>query len=123
MKIEVNHHPDSEEYIKKVFSMYTETDKAPDYIKGKCIIHMYPVLDTIVNGIYNDLEGFVDAYNCEVHIYNCTNKIVYKTKHHDQIDIKADCRVRIFKDISTMVIFDGGVRISYGQSIQVLPLL
>lgn len=121
MKIEALHHSDSEKIIKETFSMYKETEKIPEYIKGGCVIHIYPKSDTIVNGIDKDLEGYIDAYNCELHIYDCKNKTVYKSKLHDEVMADAKCKIRIFKDLSTMVIFDEPVKFISGQSLWVIP--
>jgi hypothetical protein len=120
MKVEVKHHPDSEKFIKETFNAYKEIDELPKFIEN-CIIHIYPKSDTIVNGIDNDLEGYIDAYNSELHIYDCKNKTVYKSKLHDEVVADAKCKIRIFKDLSTMVIFNEPVKFISGQSLWVMP--
>lgn len=122
MKVEVKHHPDSEKFIKETFNAYKEIDELPKFIEN-CIIHIYPKSDTIVNGIDNDLEGYIDAYNCELHVYDCKNKTVYKSKLHDEVMADAKCKIRIFKDLSTMVIFNEPVKFISGQSLWVMPVI
>lgn len=112
MHLEVPHTHYTDEYLRDVFSPYTEIDKMPEYIEGRCIIHMYPVEDSYDKD--GNLRSYCDAYLCHVHIYDVQNLTVFKTiRRHDEIDIEVPCCVRVFKDLSTMVVIrKGGVRLS-----------
>lgn len=117
-KIEIPLHNKSEQYLREILAEYKETKELPSIIKGRCIIHMYPYEDT-----YEDdgcLVGYIDAIHCELHIYDIENKTVYKTKMHDEIRVDVPCRVRIFKDLSTMLIFDTPVSFNNWHSFEVL---
>lgn len=111
---------ESIEYLEKVFKDYKEVNKPIEEIKGRCIIHIYPVEDT-----YNskgELRGYCDAILCDMHVYDCKNEIVYKTNNHDSVSINAPCQTRIFKDLSTMLIIDGGVQLMYCTTLSVHEL-
>ncbi|WP_029517984.1 hypothetical protein [Paenibacillus polymyxa] len=117
MKLEVDITKNSEEYIKETFSSYEEIFESPKAIMNRCVIHIYPHEDTSSeDGVLN---GYTDALNFKVHIYDTGNNTVYKTKFHDQIDSNLPCRTRIFKDLSTMIIYDKPVRFLMGKSILV----
>lgn len=116
MKIEIAHSKDSEDYIKEALLCYTEISDKIESVKGRALIHMYPYEDTMINGA-NNLNGFIDAYLCEVHVYDVVNKTVYKYKYSDEINFDVKCSTRIFKDLSTMIIIDEPIDIMYGSAI------
>ncbi len=122
VKIELPIHNESVEYLELLaLDDYEQINELPENIEGRCVIHMYPYEDT--NNGTEGGNGFIDAFNCELHIYDEENKTVFKTKRHDQIDVKVPCKVRVFKDLSTMLIIDTPVRLFNGQSFEVCKLL
>lgn len=120
MKLEIPNSEESEKYIEEVFGRYTEIEDAPLEIHGRCVIHIYPTEDTQKDN--GELDGFCDAYNCRLDIYDVINKTVYKTYSHDEVNIRIPSRVRIFKDLSTMIIVDEPVRLGYYKSFDVWHL-
>lgn len=111
-------HKESEQLIKDTFSRYTEVNK---YVPsaGATIIHMYPVEDT-KNPETGELNGYIDALLCDVHVYDIERKTVYKTKNKDGMDfLYLHGNVKIFKDGSTMVSFYEPVDILFGSSMSI----
>jgi len=111
---------ESVDYLKTVFDDYIEVYNPIEEIQGRCIIHIYPKHDTY--NIEGELNGYIDAILCDMHIYDLNNKVVYKTRYHDSILLNVPCETRIFKDLSTMLIIDGGVEIVYGTGLSVYKL-
>jgi len=118
MKIEVPLALKSHDHIRNLAKIYTETNEPPKIINGRTLIHIYPKSDTIED-YSDDSHGFVDALNCEIHIYNTDNMTVFKTERHDQVEMRVPCNVRIFKDLSTMLIIDTPVTFGWYQSLEV----
>ncbi|MFC0903716.1 hypothetical protein ACFHWD_03305 [Clostridium sp. MT-14] len=123
MKLEVKHTKSSEEYLKKVFTKYKEVDKYCNLItvNGRCVIHLYAKEDTRHDNS-NVFTGYGDAYNCEVYVFDEEKKLYYKTKYHDQVEIDRDVNacIRIFKDLSTVIIIPLPCKVLLGQSILVV---
>lgn len=111
---------ESVEYLQKVFKDYKEVNKPIEEIKGRCIIHIYPKRDTYEEN--GELSGFCDALLCEMHVYDCKNKLVYKTQNHDSVYLGVPSETRIFKDLSTMLVIDGGVQLLYCTGLSVYRL-
>lgn len=112
----------SKKLIEETFSMYKEKE-IDNYIiesKGRTIIHTYPIGDT-QNDKDEELSGYKDSLLFDVHIYNCKEKVVYKSKGHDNIFYCGLSRLsqKIFKDESTMTIIDEPVEILLCQGITV----
>jgi hypothetical protein len=108
MKIEVPITKFSEEYIIATLGQYKEISEL-EPISGRCIIHMYPKHDTVKDDNGDDLRGYLDAMNCDLHIYDVNKMTVYKTEYHDAIslyDTNLSIMVKVFKDLSTMIILD-----------------
>ncbi|MED3562382.1 hypothetical protein [Bacillus xiapuensis] len=108
VKNEVELHQNSVDYVKEVFSMYTEVYDLNKHIKNP-IIHIYPVEDTYdQNG---ELNGYIDALFFKMNIYDTENMTVYKSeKLHDGIlpfDNLHVSQIKIFKDLSTMIVLRG----------------
>lgn len=118
MKIEVPLSHKSLQWINFLKDNYKETKELPSKINGRTLIHIYPKEDTL-NDNNDNSTGFVDVLNCEVHIYNTDNMTVFKTRKHDQIEVEVPCNVRIFKDLSTMLIIDTPVTFGMFQSLEV----
>ena len=108
--------------IKDLLSRYTEVDRAPTIITGKCIIHMYPCRDTIVD--HDDSScGFIDSLIFDMHIYDTSDMTVYKSNnYHDRIELNVPAHVQVFKDLSTMIVVLDGCQFRYGQSVEVNEL-
>lgn len=119
-ELKVQIEKESVEYLQEVFKDYKEVNKRLDEIKGRCIIHIYPKQDTYEED--GALYGFCDALLCEMHIYDCEKQLVYKTNNHDSVYLDVPCGTRIFKDLSTMLIIDSGITISYGTGLSVYRL-
>lgn len=123
MKIEVPHSDRSQEYIDKTFAMYSYAGKLPNsiIIKETIVFHMYPKEDTICNG-EEDLYGYEDAYNCDVKVYDVTNRVYYDTDWTDAIDVEVPCKVKVFKDLSTMIVVRRGAEIMNGHAMSVYEI-
>jgi hypothetical protein len=116
MKIELMQ--ESKDYLNEVFNQYEEVDKLPNVLGKTTLIHMYPVEDTRDSS--GELHGFTDALLCNVHIYNTKEMICKKTyANKDELMIDVPCRVRVFKDGSTMIILFGDIMIGDTQSMWV----
>jgi len=122
MKMEVELSKKSQEYIDFLTENYTQIFECPKQITGSTLIHIYPMKDTL-NDESEDSSGFEDALNCEIHIYDKDNRTVFVTKTHDQIEVEVPCNIRIFKDLSTMLIIDTPVRFGMFQSLEVRKVL
>jgi len=117
IKQEIEITQQSEDYIKEVLSWYTETTKQPKPFKGRTIIHIYPKEDTIEpNG---NLKGFIDTFMSNVHIYNTVDKTVYKINNKDNVEVNVPCQVKIFKDLSTIIVIDKPIRFGWFQSLEI----
>ena len=119
-ELKVQIEQESVDYLQEVFKDYKEVDKPLYEIKERCIIHIYPKKDTYDED--GELYGYCDAIFCDIHIYDCENQLVYKTKYHDSVYLDVPNGTKIFKDLSTMLTIDGGVLISYGTALSVYRL-
>ena len=117
MKIEIPISKISEQYIKDTFNKYTKIDTMPKRVTGRCIFHMYPYQDTTNED--GSLQGYQDAMLFNLHIYDTGNMTVWETSCKDALDIDIPCNVRVFKDLSTMVVIDGGVELHSFQAFEV----
>lgn len=120
VKQEIDLHEDSLLDIEFLKANYTEASEMPKQIEGRCIIHMYPISDTRDGS--KSLAGYHDSINCRYNIYDCDLCTVYKTNLKDRLSPKMPCRISIYKDLSTMVIIDGGCKFGGGQEMEVFPL-
>lgn len=105
--------------INEIYSMYTKSENPiPKEINGWCVIHTYPIKDTITNEDGN-CEGYQDSLFFNIKVFDCENKIYYSpTKEYDGLFIKKDCRVTYFKDLSVMYVFHNGVKIGNFQALE-----
>jgi hypothetical protein len=124
MKIEIPIAKESEAYMQRVLSQYKEVNQMPSRITGRTVIHMYPQRDTRRIDDEGKLDGFIDAYLCELHIYDIENQTVFKSRGwNDEVDLtNVPSRIRIFKDLSTMITIDTPVRLLNCQSFIVSKL-
>jgi hypothetical protein len=112
MKTEVDITQHGMDYIRKTLSQYLETNKIPESNIGRTIIHMYPVEDTYTKD--GELNGYMDAIFCNYHIYNINDMTVFKTQRlHDALHLKVPCEVKVFKDLSTMIVIDEPVMFNF----------
>jgi hypothetical protein len=117
VKNEVELHQNSVNYVKEIFSMYTEVFDLNKGLKNP-IVHIYPVEDTYDQS--GDLNGFIDALFFRIDVYDTQNMIVYKgTKLHDGIlpfkDLNVS-QIKIFKDLSTMIVLRGNYTVSVNHT-------
>lgn len=120
MKIEIPLSEHSKRIIKETFSKYEESTKIPKVLYGRTIIHMYPLEDTI--DYTGESIGYEDALLFHFNIYDTTNQRVYKRiGMFDEFVIEVPCRIRSFKDLSTMIIIDKNISIGGSQSILIFP--
>ncbi|MBA2176875.1 hypothetical protein H0266_18505 [Halobacillus locisalis] len=112
-------HQRSEEYLKDVFSAYSDGGELPLFhtLSGRTIIHLYPVADTVDE--HGELIGLVDALFFEVNIYNVETMTFWSTTSKDEIDLGIPCKARIFKDGSTVLIINRDIKIMDTQSLTV----
>lgn len=120
MKIEVPLNEKSKEIIEETFSKYKEGLKLPKILYGRTVIHMYPQQDTIKDD--GELDGFQDSLLFNFNIYDTSTGKVYKRVGlFDEFVIEVPCRVRSFKDLSTMIVIDEKISIGGSQSIIIFP--
>jgi len=120
MKIEVPISEDSQEYARKVLSQYEEVTEPIKEIESRCVLHLYPNHDTMIDEI-DEITGYIDALFCELHVYDVQNRKVYKHKYCDGVITNGvlNQSTRIFKDLSTMIIIEEPVKISYYTAVEV----
>lgn len=106
--------------IKDTFKGYKKVELI-NKISGRCIIHLYPKEDTIDEHSDN-LNGYIDAVLFEAKIYDCRNLEYCTVRDRDSVYSSVPYETRIFKDLSTMLIFDGGVKIEYFTDINISAL-
>ncbi|PHA03034.1 hypothetical protein COE51_01440 [Bacillus pseudomycoides] len=113
VKNEVELHENSVEYLREVFTIYTEVDSLSRAVKNP-IIHIYPEEDTYDE--QGNLNGYIDSLFMTVCIYDTDKMTVYKSKNlHDGImpfGMLNVSKIRIFKDLSTMIVLRGTYRIN-----------
>jgi len=120
MKQEIKLHESSYETIKDVFSMYEYVEETPEMIDGKIVLHLYPICDTVDES--GDLIGFNDAVFFKLRIYDVEKRVFYEQSHHDEICLDGlGSNIRIFKDLSTMIIIGSGVKLVGGTSFLIIP--
>lgn len=110
-------------YAADIFLKYCEVDAVGHILTFKkgCIIHMYPVCDTLDED--GDLTGYADAFICDVNIYDPSEKTVVKLVNKDLAGFKdLDVNVRIFKDFSTCITVSGAVKIYLFQALEIVPI-
>lgn len=95
---------------------YKEVKSEINKIKGTCIIHMMPKMDTYLSDNKDDLIGYCDSIMCEIKVFDVDNGTYYKGKSlFDSIIIEnIYVQSRIYKDLSTMYIFNKPIDIMYG---------
>jgi hypothetical protein len=120
MNIEIPLNEKSKKIIEETFSQYKESTKLPKVLSGRTVIHMYPQKDTIESN--GDLIGFEDSLLFNFNIYDTTHKRVYKRMGlFDEFVMEVPCRIRSFKDLSTMIVIDKNISIGGSQSILIYP--
>ena len=113
-------HQKSKQYIVNTFERYTEDFFTDGMIIDRPVIHMYAKEDTIDS--YGQLNVYIDALHCEVHVYDVVNGKKYKTRRlHDGVNVyNAKMRsVKVFKDGSTMLTTYGKHRIECNQALEI----
>jgi hypothetical protein len=120
MNLEITLNEKSKKIIEETFSSYKEATKIPKVLYGRTVIHMYPKKDTIENN--GELTGFEDSLLFNFNIYDTVNKKVYKRMGlFDEFVVEVPCRIRSFKDLSTMIVIDKKISIGGSQSILIFP--
>lgn len=109
----------AKEYVDEVFSHHEETDRLPAVLEGRTVFHLYPVADTMHG---DELEGYRDALFFDVHVYMCDDEKKYVIECRDEIGFQVPCRVRIFKDASTMITVDGAITMDTFQAMTIRPV-
>lgn len=104
---DIDLHPDSVEFLEKVFLGYTFVKECPFNLEGRLVLHMYPTHDTISRDT-GQADGFADSLFFRLDIYDLFRKLKYTVFGKDQIyltDIgsRNGVCVRLFKDGSTII--------------------
>lgn len=113
-------HENSNDYIVNTFKKYQEDFFEDGMIIHRPIIHMYAKEDTIDK--HGDINGYIDAFFCEVHIYDVVNRKKYRTRRlHDAVHVNNAkvYDVKIFKDGSTMLTTFGNHKIEIFQALEI----
>ena len=113
---EIELHSDSVEYM-KILDTYKEVEDVPEYFQSP-IVHLYAKEDTCDSS--GSVNGYTDALFFECKAYDTVKKTVYTSKQlHDAIDFYevVPSQVKIFKDGSTLVKFNGDVKLGFLQAI------
>lgn len=120
MKIEIPISRDSEQYITKIFAQYEQVYKPIKHIKEKCVLHLYPKEDTMIKGKDN-ITGYIDSMLFELYVFDVAERKVYKHKFCDAINVNGvlSQQVKIFKDLSTMIVIEEPVKINYYKAVEV----
>lgn len=122
MFLEVKHSQNSLDILKKITEDFSQTNIPLREVKGICIVHMQPLQDTVSDNW--NIYGFIDSYNCEIKIFDYKKKLFYVSQTlHDEIDIQVPCKLRVFKDLSTMLIIRFPVRIKYARTVVIDKIL
>lgn len=101
-------HEKSIEYMHEVFDLYTEAELKRDTTITNPIIHLYTMEDT-----YNEdggLNGYLDSLFFRADIYDTVKLLKYTSEGlHDAVNYYETypSHVKIFKDGSTMLTFQG----------------
>lgn len=115
----------SKKEIERTFAMYSKNEWGYNgilEIYDRAIIHIYPTKDTI-NDKNDKSTGYTDCLEFTVKTFDTKNRVYYETTHCDNIIImELSPIVKVFKDQSTMLIFDGGIKILNGHGIVVKKL-
>lgn len=110
------------DYLNKVFDQYTEVEFSSSKIIQSPIVHMYPTEDTRRDD--GELSGYVDAMLFTLKIYDTQDKVFMETHNKDALDLYDDNikirKIKIFKDGSTMVQFNGDYNFYDSQAVEVL---
>lgn len=125
IKREVTIHAPSYEYLNvKEQCKYTQVHKEIKNVKGRCIIHLYPKADTFCSDDSEELEGYCDALLFQAQVFDVDNRVCYKSDTlYDNINIKdINVESRIYKDLSSMYIFDSPVEIKYNEEYNTLNI-
>lgn len=104
---DVDLHPDSVEFLEKVFLGYTYVKECPFSLEGRLVLHMYPSQDTL-NRDTGEADGFADSLFFRLDIYDLFRKLKYTVFRKDQIYLtnigsNMGICVRLFKDGSTAI--------------------
>lgn len=120
IKNEIELHSNSVQHMKETFAMYERSEDL-DQVLENPIIHIYPKEDTYDSD--GELNGFIDAIQFVVDIYDTNNKKVKKgTRLHDAIIPQTDWKVsqlKIFKDLSTMIVLIGKYEFAFFQALEI----
>ena len=122
---DIDLHPDSVEFLEKVFLGCTFVKECPFNLEGRLVLHMYAEQDT-VDLQTGEADGFADSLFFRLDIYDLFRKLKYTVFRKDQIyltDIgsRNGVCVRLFKDGST-IIFSNYVDLKvdvFGSSVEV----
>jgi len=120
MKIEVPISKESEQYITETFAQYEQVDEPIRYIDKKCVLHLYPKEDTMIDGKDN-LTGYMDSMICELYVFDVGERKAYHCKFCDAVNVRGVLtqQTKIFKDLSTMIVIDEPVNINYYTAVEV----
>jgi hypothetical protein len=112
----------SDAYIDNIFGRYhLSTAEPPQVWTPRTVLHYYAVADTMADEHEFD-SGYEDALLVEVHAYHVPTQTKYVLQnYHDEVEMHCPVRMRIFKDGSTMLIFDVGIRINQSRGMIVIP--
>lgn len=97
---------------------YTECKNELEEINGSCIIHISPKKDTFIDDNKEDLIGYCDSIMFDMTVFDVDNRIYYKSDSlYDSIVIEnIKVQSRIYKDLSTMYMFNKPIHIMYGEN-------
>lgn len=104
-------HSESIDIINRLERMYTEVKHDDFRVISNPIVHLYPWKDTMNED--GELHGFQEVLFFETRIYDSEN-LTYSNCGNDSVDTsQAKVKgIKIFKDGSTMIEFDGEYRFS-----------
>ena len=97
--------PKSMDLMAKIYGQYTESDEAiPRFFPKGVVLHLHPDEDTLDEN--DQLNGYEDSVLCTLKVYDQATKVVYSVKNRDCITLDPTVHsfIRIFKDLSTMVV-------------------
>jgi len=124
IKLEVQHSEETVDVIKQKIKEFAEVRQIILKTRGKSMIKLMPVKDTLSLTPDSRLSGLLHSYFCMAKVYDLSRKVFYESKIlHDEVVVDGvGVRSSYFKDFGILYFFDEPVEIDYTQSILVKRL-
>lgn len=121
--IEVDITDKSDALIAETFGRYRESGALPARFDGLVVVHLYPLADTREPD--GSLAGYYDALFLRVVVYDTVAMTRHTIDNRDSLDFVPGVhikQVRVFKDLSTMIVIMGPVSFRWNQGVTIAPV-